>query len=75
VCKRAGRRADAGAVGRTLAGRARRSATTQLAPGLTLARLLGDDSETVMAVARQLWLAARAGFGEDDPIAPRIWAT
>lgn len=51
------------------------AAATQPAPGLTLARLLGDDSETVMAVARQLWLAARNGFGEHEPIAPRIWAT
>ena len=66
---------------RTLLGEARSSlpfldgAATQLAPQLTLARLLGDDSESVMAVARQLWLAARAGFGEHDPVAPRIWAT
>jgi urease accessory protein len=48
---------------------------TRLAPSLALARLLGDDSETLMALVQRLWRVARAGFGETDIVIPRIWAT
>lgn len=51
------------------------SGVTQVEPGLVVARLLAQDSESVMAAARGLWALARPVIGLAGADEPRIWAT
>ncbi len=71
---------DAGEAAAPATGAAPRSAVldggaTIPAPGLVLAKLLGDDSEMLAACCRALWRTARGCVEGDDGSLPRIWRT
>ena len=59
----------AGQDGRLLGG------ATCMAPGIVLAKILGDEADTVSALAQQLWALARPPVLGEAAQAMRIWAT
>jgi urease accessory protein len=48
---------------------------TCMAPGIVLAKILGDEADTVSALAQQLWALARPPVLGEAAQAMRIWAT
>ncbi len=58
----------------TLAGQALGGAT-RVMPGLLLARVLGHDSEAVLASCQALWRSARISLRGEVGDEPRIWCT
>ena len=48
---------------------------TRMAPGIILAKILGDEADTVSALARALWALARPPVLGEAAQAMRIWAT
>ena len=60
---------DAGQHGRLLGG------ATRMASGIVLAKILGDEADTVTELAQQLWALARPPVLGASAQAMRIWAT